>query len=176
VSFPGEYEVVVLWHWNSVYLYPPEIMWQRVACVMSQQSGQTEIWKLTDLLQIDTFWWFFEGHWFSRLGLKKSRNIYRVSEFIIRNVLYLLSHWQKRWKWFVFAECMLTTIMNNLFYYMVTDLWNTCILSRKITVKIRHPRMYNFIETNMFRVQGNYQGLILHVCLTIVEFEPCLVE
>jgi len=53
-----------------IRIYPPRIMWQGVACVMSQQSGPKEIWKVSDVLHIDTFWWFLEGHWVSRLGLK----------------------------------------------------------------------------------------------------------
>jgi hypothetical protein len=104
----------------------------------------------------------------SRLGLGKRCNIHRVSEFIIRNVLCVLDHWEEWWKWFVFAECVLTTIMNNLFYCIFPDVWDICTLSRKITVKMRHPRIYNYIDLDMFRFQGKLsRAYITHMAKVV---------
>jgi len=50
---------------------------------------------------------------------------------------------------------------------MVPNVWDICTLSRKITVKLRHARIYNFIELDMFRFQRNCQGRILHICLKL---------
>lgn len=111
------------------------------------------------------FLMLLEGHLVSMLGLNKTRSIRCVSEFIIRNIFYLLNHWKEWWKRFVFAECVLTTFMNNLFYCVVPDVWDICTLSRDITLNIRHSRIYKLIELDMFRFQGNYHGRILHICL-----------
>jgi len=87
-----------------------------------------------------------------KVWAKKNRSIHRVSEFIIRNVLYVWNHWGEWWKWFVFAECLITAIMNNLFYFMVPDVRDICTLSRKITVKVRYQRIYNSIELLRFSI------------------------
>jgi hypothetical protein len=176
--FPSSCRVISSWWVRSgcsvalkfgTYIPTTDHVTKRCLCDVTAVRSDRDM-KVSDVLQIDPFWWFFAGHWFSKLGLKKTRSIHCVSECIIRNALYVLNHWEEWWKWVVFAECVLTTIMNNLFYCMVPDVWDICTLSRKITLKIRHPRVYDFTELDMSRFRGNYQGRILHICLRLC---PC---
>jgi hypothetical protein len=69
---PCKCEVVVLWHWNWGYFYTHlDHVTTRCLCDVTAvwSDGDT---KVSDILQIDTLWWIFEGRWVSKLGLKKT--------------------------------------------------------------------------------------------------------
>jgi hypothetical protein len=103
----------------------------------------------------------------SSLGIKERRSIHRVSDFIIqmRHTFGTVGKNDENGRYSL--DFYFTTVMNYLFCLWL-ETYGTYLLYllRTITIKMQHPRIYNFIELNMFPIPRS----LLRACITQMSF------